>query len=138
MRFSDLSCKMKTIQECVVGLSIFSWNPCFWKKDVQVEDYCGSDGIAFVLQTQGINTVGGYGGGLGYTNLLNVLAIEFDVFSNYWDLGDSNKDIHRHLSVILKKGLADANEVNAFAWNDRPLNFKVNLRKILKTIYIYI
>ena len=42
----------------------------------------GADGIAFVLQTSGINALGKEGGGLGYDGIPNSLAIEYDTYNN--------------------------------------------------------
>jgi len=50
----------------------------------------GADGIAFVVQPNASN-VGGNGGGIGYKNIDNSLAIEFDTWRNRgWDGGDGN------------------------------------------------
>jgi hypothetical protein len=42
----------------------------------------GADGLAFVIQFTGIDAIGFAGGGMGYENLNNSLAVEFDTFSN--------------------------------------------------------
>lgn len=50
----------------------------------------GADGLAFVIQSNS-NSVGGFGGQLGYGGLQNSLAIEFDTWGhNWWDQGDGN------------------------------------------------
>jgi glucose/arabinose dehydrogenase len=56
----------------------------------------GSDGFAFVLQNSsaGLNAIGSKGGGLGYKNITNSLAIEFDTYQNSFD---SNGN---HLSLL--------------------------------------
>lgn len=41
----------------------------------------GADGIAFLIQTQS-NSVGGFGGGLGYAGISPSVAVEFDPYSN--------------------------------------------------------
>ena len=41
-----------------------------------------ADGIAFVLQSEGDNTSGGFGGGMGYFNYTDSVAVEFDTFQN--------------------------------------------------------
>lgn len=42
----------------------------------------GADGIAFVIQNNDIHQVGSAGGGIGYHNIPNSIAIEFDLFAN--------------------------------------------------------
>jgi hypothetical protein len=42
----------------------------------------GADGIAFLIQNAGVSSIGFPGGGLGYENIPNSLAIEYDTFSN--------------------------------------------------------
>jgi len=46
-----------------------------------------ADGIAFVIQNSdaGTSALGGGGGGIGYQNIPNSLAIEFDTFQNFYD-----------------------------------------------------
>jgi uncharacterized repeat protein (TIGR01451 family) len=46
-----------------------------------------ADGIAFVIQNSdaGTSALGGGGGGIGYQNIPNSLAIEFDTFQNAYD-----------------------------------------------------
>ncbi len=41
-----------------------------------------ADGFTFVIQNQGLNAVGSYGGGLGYQSIRNSVAIKFDIHSN--------------------------------------------------------
>jgi len=45
----------------------------------------GADGMAFVMQQQGINATGLPGGGLGFQGLTQSLAVEFDTYQNGWD-----------------------------------------------------
>lgn len=44
-------------------------------------DGIGADGLVFVVQTVA-NSVGGAGGGIGYTGIPNSLGIEFDTYNN--------------------------------------------------------
>jgi hypothetical protein len=44
--------------------------------------YPGADGMAFVIQNTGYEALGEVGGGIGYDNLDNGIAIEFDTFRN--------------------------------------------------------
>lgn len=49
----------------------------------------GADGLVFVVQTAA-NTVGGAGGGIGYTGIPNSLGVEFDT----WDNGSGSGDVN--------------------------------------------
>ncbi|RYD26395.1 MAG: PEP-CTERM sorting domain-containing protein [Verrucomicrobiaceae bacterium] len=51
------------------------------------EDGQGADGLVFVVQTNS-NSVGGIGGGIGYSGIPNSLGIEFDSWNNGLGLGD--------------------------------------------------
>jgi|GEM_PF-1486687 len=64
----------------------------------------GSDGFTFMLQNslQGLNALGGTGGGLGYRDITKSLAIEFD---NYKNAGDINNN---HISVLQDGDLNNA------------------------------
>jgi WD40 repeat protein len=42
----------------------------------------GADGLAFVIQNSAPDTIGFSGGGIGYENISNSLAVEFDTFAN--------------------------------------------------------
>jgi WD40 repeat protein len=42
----------------------------------------GADGLAFVIQNSTPDTIGFSGGGIGYENISNSLAVEFDTFAN--------------------------------------------------------
>lgn len=52
----------------------------------------GADGIAFVLQTQGADTVGHQGGGLGLSGINQSLGVEFDTYQNRAQSGDPEAD----------------------------------------------
>jgi lysophospholipase L1-like esterase len=51
----------------------------------------GADGITFILQNTpaGSKALGGFGGGLGYGDLTNSLAIKFDTYKNATDFSDN-------------------------------------------------
>ena len=121
MKVDNVTCMTRTVTQCKVGL----FGYCFWEKYKTVDSRCGADGYAFVLQSSGPYTKGQFAGGLGYKMLSNAFAIEFDTWANE-DLNDPITAIERHISVIATKGAATANEVDAIAWNDNPLNFKVS------------
>ncbi len=42
----------------------------------------GADGLAFVIQNEGLGVVGNYGAGIGYDGIGNSVAVEFDLFHN--------------------------------------------------------
>lgn len=55
-----------------------------------------SDGIAFVLQTEGATALGGKGGYLGYGGITPSIAVEFDTWQNPgWDINDN------HVAILL-------------------------------------
>jgi hypothetical protein len=59
-----------------------------------------ADGLAFVIQadTRGASAVGGGGGGIGYSDITNSLAVEFDTYDNSGDpIDDPNKN---HIAII--------------------------------------
>lgn len=55
----------------------------------------GSDGLVFVIQNTDPTFLGGGGGPLGYNQLANSLAIEFDTFQN----SEANDPSHSHISI---------------------------------------
>ena len=68
----------------------------------------GADGFAFVLQNniQGDNALGGVGGGLGYINIDQSVAIEFDSYKNPYDRNNN------HIS-LLGNGITDTELVSS-------------------------
>lgn len=84
---------------------------------------CGGEGIAFVIQQTGNDAIGGAGSGMGYSGLKNVLAVEFDTMYDA-QTNDPSTATERHISIIIRKGTADANEVASIGRNNQPLNFK--------------
>ncbi len=57
----------------------------------------GADGIAFLLQASSPSAIGTLGGGIGYCNIPNSLAIEFDTYKN---LSDYNDPDGSHVAVF--------------------------------------
>jgi len=55
----------------------------------------GADGLAFVIQNNAANAIGDYGGGMGYHNMPNSLAVEFDTWYN----GGLDEPNNNHISV---------------------------------------
>jgi len=53
-----------------------------------------ADGVAFVVQTDGRNALGGLGGSIGYGGLTHSVAVEFDTYRNPYD-ADAN-----HVAVV--------------------------------------
>lgn len=96
---------------------------CVHEHHRNVEDRCGGNGYAFVLQASNYRSVGLAGSGLAYGGIQNSWAIEFDSFTDR-DKNDPGTYIERHISVIAKRGGADNNEASSMAYNDNPLNFK--------------
>jgi hypothetical protein len=60
-----------------------------------------SDGMAFVIQTEGANAVGPVGGYLGYGGITPSVAIEFDTFQNPWDINDN------HVAILTNGAMND-------------------------------
>jgi glucose/arabinose dehydrogenase len=74
----------------------------------------GADGFTFVLQNdnRGVSALGASGGGVGYSNIANSLAIEFDTYKNGTNDPDGN-----HLS-LLRNGNVNAAVKNALTGID--------------------
>ena len=125
----------------------------------------GADGIAFLVQSNS-NSVGGLGGRIGYGDIDNSLAIEFDTWgNNWWDYNDGN-----HVGINLNgimvsidkiainerlnnaavwsawidyNGIQDLLEVRLSQGTSRPINpilsaFAIDLVSILGTTDAYI
>ena len=76
----------------------------------------GADGIAFLIQNAGTNAIGYPGGGLGYENIPNSLAIEFDTFSNDSTQIENYFDPNgNHVAVQSMKGNANTPKHNKTA-----------------------
>lgn len=77
----------------------------------------GADGIAFVIQREGVNSIGSFDSGLGYGGIGQSIAIEFDTFQNtnlegntYID-PDSNHvglNLHGSMASLLTQPVASA------------------------------
>ncbi|MEW9799232.1 lectin-like domain-containing protein [Alteromonas sp. CYL-A6] len=67
----------------------------------------GADGITFILQTND-NTAGASGGGIGYQNILNSVAIEFDTWSN----GGVDDNNGNHVGVNLNGSMDSVAQYN--------------------------
>ncbi|UTW62761.1 T9SS type A sorting domain-containing protein [bacterium SCSIO 12741] len=83
------------------------FNICF-DANFGSKDNNGADGIAFVLRSDSLDTLGRDGGGLGFTDIPSgprkispSLAIEFDDFQNGW----SNDPSYDHIALV-KDGIA--------------------------------
>lgn len=85
----------------------------------------GADGIAFVLQNHsaGSGSIGSSGSGIGYSGVLNSLAIEFDTFQNAGEISGNHVSVLRNGSVT--SAIASANvsfDLNSpaikYAWID--------------------
>lgn len=78
--------------------------PFIFECDINLgsRDGDGADGIAFVFQraSTGTNTIGVYGGGMGFFNISPSLDIEFDT----WDNGSGFGDLPNDHICILKNG----------------------------------
>jgi Ca2+-binding RTX toxin-like protein len=70
----------------------------------------GSDGITFMIQNSaaGSKALGGFGGGLGYGDLTNSLAIKFDTHKNVTDFSDNYVAVLTGGSVTQDRALAAA------------------------------
>jgi hypothetical protein len=80
-----------------------------------------SDGIAFVIQTDGLGALGGTGSGLGYAGIPRSLAIEIDTFS----FGGGSELEADHASIFTE-GVDpnDSSDFNYLNWG--PIPFDVN------------
>lgn len=61
----------------------------------------GADGIAFVIQNNSPDELGAFGGGIGYEEIPNSVAVEFDLFRNdYTQIYDYYDPNGNHLAVM--------------------------------------
>jgi hypothetical protein len=67
-------------------------------------DSDGADGVCFVIQSQGTNVCGKTGGGLGYEEIPNSVAIEFDTYKN-----ENRNDISEDHMAIDVDGVTNHN-----------------------------
>jgi hypothetical protein len=81
-----------------VSLFQFRISECNWT---------GGDGIAFVIQNNQENSLGGGGEYMGYNGILDSLAIEFDTYQNYSTF-NTNDPSANHISVQSRGSLANS------------------------------
>jgi len=104
----------------------------------------GADGLAFVMQNNKYPRLGDRGGSMGYTGIINSLAVEFDLFQNAWDpngnhvavqsLGDlPNTADHRN-----KKSVLGINDSIILIQRDTLYYAKIEYFWSTKTLNIYL
>ncbi|MFH1049534.1 MAG: T9SS type A sorting domain-containing protein [bacterium] len=91
------------------------------------EQYPGADGIAFVIQNYDNNAIGSFGGGIGFENIPNSLAIEFDTYKNISEDSEFNLDDpnENHIAVFCNgtlRNTAKHNSTSNIATNDNILD----------------
>lgn len=62
---------------------------------VAITAYTTTIRLAFVIQGEGLNALGDYGKGMGYSGINNSLAIEFDTYFNH----EENDPYENHISI---------------------------------------
>jgi glucose/arabinose dehydrogenase len=98
----------------------------------------GADGFTFVLQndSRGTSAIGASGGGVGYSNIANSLAIEFDTYKNGTGDPDAN-----HLS-LLRNGNVNTAVKNALTGIDlnsgAPLNAWIDYDGATNQLNVYL
>ena len=68
----------------------------------------GADGLAFVIQNSSLSALGSTGGNIGYSNISNSLAIEFDTWQNA-QIGNGDPN-NNHISVQTRGTLANSSD----------------------------
>jgi hypothetical protein len=94
-------------------------------------DDAGADGLAFILQAEGVNYLGNYGAGLGYHRFtwdvpgpVNSFIVEFDTYHNDWIAGQDLADpIEDHLGFMSQSNAYHSSPTNLAA----PVPFPVNI-----------
>ncbi len=85
-----------------------------------VNTFCrsrGADGFAFVLQNEGLTSLGLAGSGMGYAGIFNSLAVEMDTYHNY-----DQMDFYENHIAIMTEGFRfniTANHSRALATSNR-------------------
>jgi glucose/arabinose dehydrogenase len=69
----------------------------------------GGEGFAFVIQRDAVDAIGGGGGGLGYSQIQNSIALEFDTFGNLLTFDPSAN----HVSVNTNGAASNASSHSA-------------------------
>lgn len=84
------------------------------------EGKTGADGLAFLIQNQSADAIGNQGGSLGYANIENSLAIEFDTFANTPESDFNNGETNGNHVSIQTNGTGANNPAIRFslAYND--------------------
>ena len=79
------------------------------------ETYPGADGIAFVIQNSDNHAMGSLGSGIGYSNIPNSIAIEFDTFKNTGNFLQSgvNDPNENHIAVFCNGEEPNVNDHNS-------------------------
>ncbi|MEZ4618059.1 MAG: L-type lectin-domain containing protein [Caldilineaceae bacterium] len=74
----------------------------------------GADGFAFVIQNSSLSAIGGGGGFIGYSGIVNSIAVEFDTWNNgpFDHNGDPNGN---HISVHTR-GVEPNNSDHGYSW----------------------
>ena len=103
MLIQNDKCQYLLIHHC--WFDIFGYCFFFAKYDTYQLVSCGGKGFAVVLSAGGFN-LGSTGSGLGYQNLNNVFAIEFDTSTDSSLNDPNNGNQERHVSVIVNQGAA--------------------------------
>ena len=86
----------------------------------------GGDGLAFVVQSEGLGALGeggsglGYGDESGYNVVSPSMAVEFDAFDNDWEPSTGDNAIAITRNGDIKSQLASV-EPNFWIWDDGPL-----------------
>lgn len=91
----------------------------------------GGAGFAFVIQNDSVDAVGGGGGGMGYKNIPNSLAIEFDTFLNGGVDTDNN-----HVSVQSLGTSPNSNDASATLGSITP-SFDINDGNVHQVRVVY-
>ncbi len=76
----------------------------------------GADGIVFVLQNAAFNSIGLFGGNLGYAGIPNSIAFEIDLFSNDRNQIETMNDPNGNHAAIQSNGSQPNSSVHESPW----------------------